>query len=112
MVRRKMIQIQGTVLEPIGKITSDARTTISNVCLGIDDMQLLGNKALIFRVEIYPRKLPTLYTALVSIGIKLNQQSLPGIETLQEEMEYPLSIQITSFSDDTDRSINIPKVPG
>jgi hypothetical protein len=38
MVRRKMIQIQGAVLEPIGIITSDARTTISNVCLGIDDM--------------------------------------------------------------------------
>jgi hypothetical protein len=112
MVRRKMIQIQGSVLEPIGKITSDARMTVSKICLGIDDMQLLGNKALIFRVEISPGKLATLYTALASIGIKLNKQSLPDIETLQEEMEYPLSIQITSFSDDTDRRISIPKVPG
>ena len=79
MVRRKIIQIQGSVQEPIGKITSDARVTVSKVCLGIDDMQLLGNKALVFRAEIYPAKLASLYLALVAIGIKLHSQSLPQI---------------------------------
>jgi hypothetical protein len=112
MARRKIIQIEGSVLEPIEKITSNARTTVSKICLGIDDMQLLGNKALVLRAEIYPGKLPSLYTALVSIGIKINKQSLPDIESLQEQIEYPLSIQIVSFSDDTDRRANIPQVPG
>jgi hypothetical protein len=112
MAPGKVIQIQGSVLEPIAEITSSARMTVSKVCLGIDDMQLLGNKALILRAEIYPGKLQTLYNALASIGIKLNKQSLPEKEKLQEEIEYPLSIQITSFSDDTDRRTSIPKVPG
>ena len=112
MVRRKIIQIEASVVEPIGVITNEARTAVSKICLGIDDVQLLGNKAIVFRAEIDPEKLQALYTALVSIGIKLNKQSLPDIDALQEEIEYPLSIQITSFSDDTDRSVNIPKVPG
>jgi hypothetical protein len=112
MARVKVIQIQGSVLESIGEITSKTRKTVSEVCLGIDDIQLLGNKALILRAEIYPGKLQTLYNALALIGIKLNKQSLPKKEKLQEEVEYPLSIQITSFSDDTDRRTNIPKVPG
>ncbi len=112
MVRREIIQIQGTVLEPIGDITSTLRTTVSKICLGIDDMQLLGNKALVIRAEIYPDKLLNLYAALDSIDVKLYKQGLPDIEMLKKEIEYPLSIQITSFSDDTDRKIKIPNVPG
>jgi hypothetical protein len=112
MTRKKIIQIQGSVLEPVGVISSDARKTVSRICLGIDDMQLLGNKAIVLRAEIFPEKLPTLYDALASIGIKLDQQSLPKIEALQEGIEYPLSIQITSFSHDTDVAVNIPNVPG
>jgi hypothetical protein len=112
MARREIIQLQGSVVAPIGVITNEARTVVSKICLGIDDIQLLGNKALVLQTEVYPGKLQALYTALASIGIKLNKQSLPEIDQLLEEIEYPLSIQITSFSDDTDRRTNIPKVPG
>jgi len=112
MVRRKVIQIQGSVLSSIGEITETARMTVSKICLGIDDMQLLGNKALVLRTEINLEKLPFLYGALVSIGVKLHKQSLPDIKGLQEDIEYLLSIQITSFSVDTDGRTNIPKVPG
>lgn len=112
MARIKAIQIQGSVLEPIGRITNDVRATVSKVCLGIDDMQLLGSKALVLRAEIFSGRLPALYAALVSIGIELNKQSLPDIDALQGEVEHPLSIQIVSFSDDTDRRVSVPKVPG
>ena len=112
MARMKMIQIQGSVIQPIGKITNDARTIVSKICLGVDDIQLLGNKALVLRAEIYPKKLPMLYAALDSIGIKFNEESLPDIETLKEDIEYPLSIQVISFSGDTDRRVNVPKIPG
>jgi len=66
MVRIKMIQIQGSVQEPIGKVTSIIRNTVSNVCLGIDDMQLLGNKALVLRAEIFPTVLPTLCRVIIN----------------------------------------------
>jgi hypothetical protein len=112
MTRRKIIQIQASVIEPIAVIANDARRTVSEICLGIDDMQLLGNKALVLRAEIYPEKLQALFAALVSIGIRLNKQSLPEIGTLQEEIEHPITIQITSLSGDTDRSVKIPNVPG
>ncbi|ASP40706.1 hypothetical protein CHH28_19425 [Bacterioplanes sanyensis] len=112
MSRIKMIQLQGSTLESSRKITNDVRSTVSKICLGVDDMQLLGNKALVVRAEIYPEKLELLYSALHSLGITLNEQSLPHIEALNQEVEYPLSIQITSFSDDTDRQASIPKVPG
>jgi hypothetical protein len=112
MTRIKIIQIQGSVKESIKKITSDVRNAVSHVCLGVDDMQLLGNKALVIKAEVFPDDLQALYTSLASIGVKLNQQSLPDRETLQDEVEYPILMQITSFSDDTDSRISIPNVPG
>jgi len=74
-------------------------------------MQLLGNKALVIRA-IFPKKLPLFYAALADNGIEFGQENQPDIETFQEEKEYPLSIQITSFSDDTDRRVSPPNVPG
>ena len=112
MHRRKTIQLQGSTLESIIKITNDVRMSVSKVCLGVDDMHTLGNQALVLRAEIYPEKLHTLYAALLSIGIKINEQSLPDVDVLQEGIEYPLSIQITSLSTDTDRPVSVPKVPG
>ena len=112
MSRKKMIQLQGSVIDSIGKITNDVRLAVSKACLGIDDMQMLGNKALVLRAEIYPDKLELLYSSLHSLGIKLKKQSMPDVEVLSQEVEYPLSIQITSFSGDTDRRNSIPKVPG
>jgi hypothetical protein len=112
MVRRNIIQIQGFVSKSIGVIANEARKTVSEICLGIDDIRLLGNKAVVFRAEISPENLPSLYTDLAFIGIKLIKDNLPDIKALQEEMEYPLFIQIISLSDDTDRRVHIPRVSG
>ena len=90
----------------------NVRTIVSGLCGGIDDMNLLGNKALVIRAEIYPEKLPTLYTALTSMGMTVNHQSLPDHGTLKAELEYPITLQITSFSDQTDGRIKLPRVPG
>ena len=112
MARMKIIQIQGSVLVPIEKITNNVRIAVNKICLGIDDMQLLGNKALVVRAEIFPNKLTLLYSSLASIGVKLSQENLPDIDALDEKLEYPLSIQIIGFSNDTDRKISVPNVPG
>jgi len=100
-----MIQVQGSVQESIDKIAIDARTAVSRVCLGVDDLQLLGSKALVFRAEILPGKSSVLYAALTSIGTELNKQHLPDMDDLKAEMEYPVSIQITSFSEDTGKTL-------
>ena len=112
MARIKIIQIQGSTLAPIVSIMNDTRSAVSHICLGIDDMQLLGNKALVLRAEIYPEKLLMLYEALVLMGIMLNEHSLPDTVTLQQDVEYPLSIQVISFSAATDGRQIIPKIPG
>lgn len=112
MVRFEMIQLQGSVQESIVRITNQVRSVVSKVCLGIDDINVLGSKALVLRAEIYPLELPNLYEALVSIGVKLNKVELPNIESLQDDIEYPLSLQIISLSDDTVRRIKVPQVPG
>lgn len=112
IVRKKIIQLQGFVSAPIDSITNKTRSVVSNVCMGVDDMRLLGNKALVLRAEIYSENLINLYSDLASIGITLNNESLPEVAELLEGTEYPLSIQITSSSEGTDRKIQIPKVPG
>ena len=112
MVHRNIIQIQGFVSKSIGVIANEARKIVSDICLGIDDVRLLGNKAIVFRAEITPENLPSLYTGLASIGIKLSTECLPDIKMLEKKIEYPLSIQIVSLSEGTDRRVNIPSVPG
>jgi hypothetical protein len=112
MVRRNIIQLQGFVSKSIGIISNEARKTVSEICLGIDDVRLLGNKAIVFRAEITPENLPSLYTHLAFIGIKLSTESLPDIKSLEAKIEYPLSIQIVSLSDDIYRRVNIPSIPG
>jgi hypothetical protein len=64
-------------------------------------MHLLGNKALVLRAEIFPTDLEQLSQSLRAIEILLSEQSFPEKVTLIAEVEYPLLIQITSFSDDT-----------
>jgi hypothetical protein len=112
IARRKNIQLQAFVSGSIGFIANNVRLAVSHVCLGVDDMQLLGNKALVVRAEIYSENLRNLYADLASIGITLSNESLPDEAELQEGTEYPLSIQITSFSEGSDRKIQIPKIPG
>ena len=46
------------------------------------------------------------------IEVNITQQNLPEEGTLQSEVEYPLSILITSFSGDTDQKMYAPNVPG
>jgi len=97
MKRIKLIKLTAAVQEPIGSVINPARIAMSDVCNGIDDMHLLGNKALVVRAEIYPYKLPMLYTALESIEVTLNKNSLPDKGALIEGGEYLISLHITSF---------------
>lgn len=82
-------------------MTEDIRSVVSTICCGIDDMHLLGNKALVLRAEIFPSDLEQLPQSLRAIEVQLTEQSLPDKAMLIAEVEYPLTIQITSFSDDT-----------
>lgn len=52
----RIIQLQAKTSEKILVITEHARRIMSDFCLGVDDVHLLGNKALILRSEIYPKK--------------------------------------------------------
>jgi len=90
----------------------NARVTVSRLCGGIDDMHKLGNKALVIRAEIYPERLPKLHEALSAVHIDINPDTLPDQNQLTANIEYSLTIQIISYSDDTDAPINIPQVPG
>jgi len=112
MKRTPLIQIQGSVQVPIDHIIGEARSAVSRVCLGVDDMNLLGKKALVIQAEIYPDTLPELYKALTSTGIKLIKSSLPDQKILKTEVEHRVSLQITSFSGAVDGRVSIPKVPG
>lgn len=107
-----LIQIQGSVQVPIENIINEARSAVSGVCLGIDDMHLLGKKALVIQAEIYPEQLSELYKALTSTGININKSSLPDHNIFKKKAEHRMSLQITSFSGSSDGRINIPKVPG
>ena len=49
-----IIQLQASTSEMISAITQPVRKAVSEVCLGVDDMHLLGNKALVVRAEIRP----------------------------------------------------------
>jgi hypothetical protein len=112
MKRLTLLQLQATTQKPINKVTNDVRTAVSNVCCGIDDMHMFGNKALVLRAEILPKYLQELHKVLGAIGVNITQQDLPEENTLKADVEYPLSIQVTSFSDDTDQKRHIPNVPG
>ena len=68
--------------------------------------------ALVLRAEIFPEDLDVLYKGLSDIDVNITQQKLTEEETLQTQVEYPLSIQITSFSDDTEQKAYVPNVPG
>jgi hypothetical protein len=112
MKRLTLLQLQAATQKSISKVTNDIRIVVSNVCCGIDDMHMLGNKALVLRAEIFPKKLEELYKRLKDIEVNITQQNLPEEGTLQSEVEYPLSILITSFSGDTDQKMYAPNVPG
>jgi len=55
MPRIKVIQIQGSVQASIGSIMNDVRSTISRICLGIDDMHLLVIKLWLFVLKYSQR---------------------------------------------------------
>jgi len=60
-------QIQGSVAALIVKVIINAQKIVSNACIGIDDMQLQGNKTLVIRAEIYPEPPKNLYIDLALI---------------------------------------------
>jgi hypothetical protein len=110
--RLTLLQLQATTHKPINRVTNELRTAVSNVCCGIDDMHMLGNKALVLRAEIFPKDLHELHKVLRAIGVNITKQKSPEEETLKADVEYPLSIQVTSFSYDTDQKKLVPNVPG
>ncbi len=107
-----IIRVKSSVHEPLRNIIDNVRLAVSKVCGGVDDMNRLGNKALVVRAEIYPRKLPMLYAALESIQVNVSQHSLPDLGGFAEDTEYPMTLQVTSLADDTDDRVNLPRVPG
>lgn len=111
-MRSKLLYVQATTQQSLRVALNDIRMVVNRVCGGIDDMQLLGYKALVIRAEINPEKLPSLYTALVSVGVKVGPKNKLDEKSLKADNQYLITIQISSFSDDTDHRVSIPKVPG
>jgi hypothetical protein len=107
----KLLHVQASTQQPIRVGMDDIRKVVSRVCGGIDDMQLLGYKALVIRAEFYPEKLPSLYAALTSVGVKVSSKNRPDEQNLKAG-QHPITLQISSFSNDTDDRVNIPKIPG
>ncbi|MFT5676943.1 MAG: hypothetical protein ACI808_002894 [Paraglaciecola sp.] len=75
-------------------------------------MHMLGNKALVLRAEISLENLGELYKVLSAIEVQIIQQSFSEKEIIKAEVEYPLSIQITSFADATYHKAYVPRVQG
>lgn len=108
----KIIQLQGSTEKLITDVFSEVKEVMSTTCGGIDDMHYLGNKALIVRAEIFSERLGSLCEKLCEIDVRINSSSVPVIDSLDTQHEYMITLQVTSFSDDTDRRTVIPKVPG
>ncbi|UJS24665.1 hypothetical protein [Thiothrix winogradskyi] len=109
---RRLIQLQAMTEKPLRAVMYDARTVVSRICGGLDDMQQLGNKALVIRAEIFADRLMTLVSALSDLGLKVDTASLPDVNTLETTAEYPITVQISSFASDTDARVTIPQIPG
>lgn len=108
----QVIKVIAGAIEPIRKLTDNARVAVSGVCGGVDGMHVLGSKALVIRAEVYPKQLPLLVSALELIGVRVDEESVPNPSSLDETHQYPMTLQITSYSDDTDGRVRIPNVPG
>lgn len=106
------IQLQAVSTERIIVITELIRKIVSDVCLGVDDVHLLGNKAVVFRAEIYPKKIALLCDRLAEAKLSVDPSTIPDYQWLDSDCEYPLTLQITSYSDDTDGRVVVPSVPG
>jgi hypothetical protein len=108
----KLLHVQASTQQSLRVGMDDIRKVASRVCGGIDDMHLLGYKALVIRAEIYPEKLPLLYAALTTVSVKVSSKKRPDEQSLKAGNQHPITLQISSFSNDTDDRVNIPKVPG
>ncbi|NYZ63490.1 hypothetical protein H0E82_12085 [Luteimonas sp. SJ-16] len=112
MINHKRIQLVGSSREPVRRLMEDVRLAVSRACSGVDDMHLLGSKALVVRAEISPKQLPVLVSALEALRVDIDRTSVPSPAALDRAALYPLTVQVTSFSDDTDGRVTIPHVPG
>ena len=108
----KLLYVQATTQQSLRVGMNDIRKVVSRVCGGIDDMQMLGYKALVIRAEIFPEKLPSLYAALTSVDVKVGSKNRPDEQSLKAGNQHPITLQVSSYSDDTDDRVNIPKIPG
>lgn len=106
------IQLQAATEKPIGTIIGSVRVIMSKACGGIDDMHLLGNKALVVRAEIFLPKLESLCAELNAVQVEVNPHSLPKSDSLKIDEEHLITLQVTSFTRDTDGYVDVPKVPG
>lgn len=107
-----IIQIRASTPHPISDIINSVRSTVSDVCLGIDDMNLLGNKALVVRTDITSEKIPALLQGLSLIDIGVSQNDLESYLQIEDNTEYMMTLQIVSYAEDTDGKQMIPEVPG
>jgi len=112
MPTNRWIPIQAVVDTPLREVLDEIRVAVSRACGGIDDMHLLGDKALVIRTEIVPRKLPALRQALAGLGVRVTGRDIPAVDDLQADARYPVTLQITCLAGDTDGRVAIPNVPG
>jgi hypothetical protein len=112
MPKVPFLQLAATTDAPLRRILHDVRHAVSGACSGIDDMHLLGAKALVLRAEIRPPRLPELVRALDALGVRVDRESLPAPGALDDDALHPLTVQVTSFNDDTDGPVDVPHVPG
>ena len=105
-------QITGTTQKPLNTIVEDMRGIVSRICHGIDEMHLLGNKALVVRAEIDPGKLLVVADALASGSVEVDARSLTKVSVQGSDKARVFTRQVKSYSDDTDGSVTVPMVPG
>ncbi|MDD5394415.1 MAG: hypothetical protein PHE17_15475 [Thiothrix sp.] len=109
---KRLIQLQAVTEQSLQVVMHDARSVVSRICGGLDDMQQLGNKMLVIRAEIFPDRIAALAAALSDLGLSVDTKGLPEPQTLESTSEYPITVQISSFASDTDGRVTIPQVPG
>lgn len=46
------------------------------------------------------------------VNIVVDPSTIPECQSMDPEREHPITLQITSYSEDTDGRVQIPRVPG
>lgn len=99
-----MIQLQAISAKPLRQVTESCRDTVSRVCGGLDVIDTLEHKALIFRTEIHPANIKYLTKALIEDGVTVLDNSLPSDNECNDNEIHLLSLEVTTSHCDTDPS--------